>query len=164
MGGLLESLLRGGKKREEYDDFASRYDQGSITEGYSDEEAVRYHDEVARELSPDDYESSAREAFERMSPQERMQFGQYMKSQARSRDDFDGNFDDVDDDRLQDPGALAQMTRRVHERKPDMLGGLLGGGGGGGGGGGLGGMLGNPMAKAALGGIAAMAVKRMIRR
>ena len=49
-----------------------------------------------------------------------------------------------------------------------MLGQLLGGGGGaggllGGGSGGAGGMLGNPLAKADLAGIAAMAAKRMLR-
>ncbi len=48
-----------------------------------------------------------------------------------------------------------------------MLGGMMGGGGGGGqrgGGGGMGDMLDNPIAKAALGGIAAIAFKNMMNR
>jgi hypothetical protein len=63
---------------------------------------------------------------------------------------------------------LAQLLSGLHQQQPGMLGQLLGGGGGaggllGGGSGGAGGMLGNPLAKAALAGIAAMAAKRMLR-
>jgi len=63
---------------------------------------------------------------------------------------------------------LAQLLSGLHQQQPGLLGQLLGGSGaggllGGGGGGGAGGVLGNPLAKAALGGIAAMAAKRMLR-
>jgi hypothetical protein len=66
------------------------------------------------------------------------------------------------DDRLQDPGYLAQVTGGMQQRQPGMLEQLLGGGGGGGGG--RGGMLSNPLAKATLAGVAAMAVKKMTGR
>ena len=66
------------------------------------------------------------------------------------------------DDRLQDAGYLAQATGRLHQQQPGILGQLLGGALGGGGGGGNQGMLESPIAKAALAGIAAMAVKQMM--
>ncbi len=67
------------------------------------------------------------------------------------------------DDRYQDPGYLSQVTGRMHQQQPGMLGQLLGGGGGHQGGG-MGEMLDNPLAKAAIGGIAAIAVKNMMGR
>jgi len=60
----------------------------------------------------------------------------------------------------QDPRELARVTARLRQQQPGGLGSLLGGGGGGG----MGDMLGNPLAKAALAGIAAVAVKKMMSR
>ncbi|MDP9456766.1 MAG: hypothetical protein M3Q49_16535 [Actinomycetota bacterium] len=191
---FLGNLMGGGddRRRDEYRDFASRYDEGAPYDRISDEEAMNRYREVAPNLSEDDYRESAREAFSRMSPEERMQFGQQFRGYAHEQGygDFIDRDHDGQDDRFQDPDYLASMTGRMHSRQPDMLGnlmggmmgggnmmggggmgggmgnmlgGLMGGGGGGGmmGGGGMGG--GNPMAKAAMAGIAAMAVKRMMR-
>ena len=195
---LLEGLLGGGKKKDEYQDFIRRYEDGSPSDGYSDEEVADRYQQVTAQLSPEEYEDAAREAFARMSPEERAQFGRHLQEQARQRDpgfvDMDG---DGQDDRFQDPGQLAAFTNRVQQRQPNILDGILGGAlgggaggmlggmlGGGGGGGMLGGMLGgamggnrggrqsaggggmlsSPIAKAAMAGIAAMAVKRMMNR
>lgn len=54
----------------------------------------------------------------------------------------------------QDPGFLAQMTGQTHQQQLGILGGGAGGGS----------MLGNPIAKAALGGITAMPVKNLMGR
>lgn len=192
-GGENEERERGGKKRggkrkggrnrrEEYREFAERYDRGAPYEDISDEEAAERYREVAPNLSDDEYRASAREAFSRMSPQERVQFGQQLR--GRARDQGHGDFVDRDhdgqDDRFQDPDYLAGMMGNMHSRQPDMLGQLMGGMMGGSGGGMLGGlmgggsdmmgsrsgsgggMMGNPVAKAAMAGIAAMAVKRMM--
>jgi hypothetical protein len=137
--------------------------------------------EVAPNLSEEDYRLSAREAFARMSPEERMEFGRLLReeSQQQGHGDFIDRDHDGQDDRFQDPDYLAGMTSRMHREQPDLLGSILGGvmGGGGGGlmggmmGGGMtggrgasgeGGMLGNPVAKAAVAGIAAMAAKKMM--
>ncbi len=151
---LLESILGGGKQRSDWDDFVTRYDQGPPWAGISDDEAVRRYDQVARQLPPQQYEEAARDAFDRMSPQERLAFGRELQQQSRQRGldipDLDG---DGIDDRLQDPGYLAQVTGGMQRRQPGMLEQLLGGGGGGGG---------NPLAKGALAGIAAMAAKRFM--
>ena len=155
----LQQVLGGGRQRE-YQDFAHRYDQGPPWAGISDQEALdRYH-QVAPHLPPDIYQESAQEAFARMSPQERVQFGQHLRQRTRQHN---LTFPDIDqdgiDDRFQDPRYLAQVTGRMHQEQPGLLGQLLSGGGGGGEGGSL---LDNPLAKAALAGVTALAVKRMM--
>ena len=175
---LLQGILGGGQQRQELDDFANRYEQGAPWDGISDDEAMSRYSQIAPQLPPDVYQRSAQESFSRLDPQQRMQLGQYIQQRAPQ---YGVDFPDLDqngqDDRLQDPAYLAQMTGRIHQQQPGLLGQILGGGGGGGGGGlggalgGVlggggggagGGMLANPIAKAALGGIAAMAVKQMM--
>lgn len=160
---LLQNLLGGGQQRQEYQDFVNRYDQGSPYDGISGQEAYNRYQQVAPQLPPDVYQDAARESFSRMSPQERTQFGQMLRQQTRQQG---YNFPDLDgdgvDDRMQDPNYLAQVTGRMHQQQPGLLGQLLGGGQQQMGGGGVGNLLGNPLAKAALGGIAALAVKRMM--
>ena len=172
MGFLDDLTKRLGGAPQDHQDFLGRYQQAP--HDIPEQEAVERYQQVAPHLPPDVYRESAQEVFARMSPQERMQVGQYMAQQARQQGHSfpDLNQDGIDD-RLQDPAHLAQVTGRMHQQQPGLLGQLLGGGGGGGGGfgGGLGGMMGggggagmleNPIAKAALGGIAAIAVKRMM--
>ena len=184
MGGLLGNLFGGDDNRmSQAQDFMSRYDQGAPYDGISDDEAFGHYQQVAGQIPPDVYQQSAQDAFSRMSPQERMQFGQMLQQQARQQGVMDNAWDD-DDNNYQDPGYLSQVTSRLEQQQPGMLGQLLGGGGGGGGmggalgsmlggasntgmggvlgGGGGGGLLSNPLAKAAVGGIAAMAMKRMM--
>ena len=169
---FLENMLGGQQhKRQQYQDFVNRYDEGPPWAGISDDEAIDRYSEVEQHLPPDVYEQSAEEAFARMSPQERRQFGHYLRQQARQQN---FNFPDLDqdgiDDRFEDPRFMAQMTGRMHRQQPGMFGQLA-----------TGGqmrrrrqqgqrrrqkkdsnLLGNPLAKAALAGIAAIAVKKMM--
>lgn len=161
---LLQNLLGGGQQRQQYQDFVNRYDQGSPYDGISGDEAYERYQQIAPNLPPDVYQDAARESFSRMQPQERMQFGQMLRQQSRQQG---YNFPDLDgdgvDDRMQDPNYLAQVTGRMHQQQPGLLGQLLGGGGQQMmGSGGMGGLMSNPLAKAALGGIAAMAVRKMM--
>ncbi len=169
--GFLENLMGSGQQQDDYRDYVRRYDQGAPYDGISNDEVMSRYQQVAPHMSPQMYQESAHEAFSGMDPQERMQFGQFLQQQARSQG---MQFQDLDmdgqDDRFQDPGYLSQITGRMEQQQPGMLGQLLGGalGGGLGGGvgnsmgGGMGGALSNPIAKAALGGIAAMAARRMM--
>ena len=159
---MLEQLMGGGKRRSDWDDFVGRYDQGAPYDGISDREAFDRYQQVAPQLPPDVYERSAQEAFARMSPQERAQFVQYLRQRAQQQHfNFpDLNQDGIDDRVQQDPRELARMMTRMRQQQPNMLEQLLGGGGGGG----MGDMLGNPLAKAALAGVAAIAVKQMMGR
>ena len=159
---LLGSVF-GGQQKQEYEDFSTRYEQGAPWDGISDDEAYNRYSQVAPQLPPDVYQQSARESFSRLSPQQRMELGQHIAQRAPQ---YGVSFPDLNqdgrDDRLQDPDYLAQMTGRIHQQQPGLLGQILGGAGGGAGGGGQGGgMLQSPIAKAALGGIAAMAFKQM---
>ena len=171
LGGLF-----GGQDNDDDDnrrsrarDFVSRYEQGAPHEGYDDDEVFQNYRSVSSRLSPQEYEEAASEAFSRMDPDQRRQ----MKRMMRERGGMQGGmqFDDDNDD----PRELARMTSRFREQ--DQGGGglasLFGGGGGGsgdllssrgGGGGGLGDMMGNPVAKAAMAGVAAMAMKKMMGR
>ena len=162
--GIMDMLSGGGERREEYEDFVNRYDQGEPWEGISDDEAASRYDEVSSQLDDDEYELSAQEAFERLRPDQRKELARMVRQQGRQRNVDLGEFDSDDDERDSDPRHLARMTRNVRKQQPGGLGALLGGGGGGGGGGGIGGLLSNPAAKAALAGVAATAAKRMFKR
>ena len=98
---------------------------------------------------------SAAEAFTRMAPEERQAFADWLRQRAEqqgmSAQDLDG---DGRPDYAQDPDALARMTTRVHQEQPGLLGQVLGAQGAA--------ALDNPVVKAALAGIAAMAVRRML--
>ena len=157
---FLEQLMGGGQRKQEYEDFVNRYDQGPPWAGISDQEALSRYQQVATQLPPDVYQQSAQEAFARLSPQERMELARHLQQRAQQQN---LNFRDFDrdgiDDRYQDPARLAQVASRVDQQQPGMLGQLLGGGGGG-----AADMLKSPIAKAALAGIAAVAVKKMMSR
>lgn len=163
---FLQTIFGGGQESErDYRDFVNRYEQGLPHEGYSDEEVSNRYQQVSRQLPSDVYQESAQEAFSRMSPQERMQFGQYLRQQTRQQN---YNFPDLDhdgqDDRFQDPNYLAQVTGRIHQQQPDMLGQLMSGAAGLMGGQGGGNVLSNPLAKGAMAGIAALAAKKLMER
>jgi hypothetical protein len=163
---MLQDLL-GGQERQGLEDFAGRYQKGAPWDGVTDQEAVDRYRQVARALPPDEYEEAARKAFERLTPAQRVEFGRYVQQRAHQQGitDFDG---DGIDDRFQDPGQLAAMTARAERRQPGILEQLIGGVGGGGfgssGGRGAGGLLSSPIAKAAMAGIAAMAVGKVMGR
>jgi hypothetical protein len=170
---LLNDLL-GGDQGQQRQDFVKRYDQGSPWDGIDDDEAYQQYQAVAPRLSETQFRDSAQEAFTRLTPEQRLEFGRWLQTQSRQRGAAVPDLDrDGIDDRLQDPGYLAGATTQLRTQQPGMLdsllGGLMGGGGtagvlGGGGGGGGGGMLSSPIAKAAIGGIAAMAMSKLMGR
>lgn len=163
--GLMD-LLQGDDDRNQLRDFSDRFQKGRPDEGYDEKEAHERYEQVNRHLDDDEYESSARDAFSHLSPEERRHLGRELRDRSKERGHrFDDGDDDGDDSKYEDAGHLARSTRRMREKDPGLLGSLLGGGGGGGGGGGLGSLLGGGgggggIAKVVLGGIAAMAAKR----
>ena len=149
---ILGQLLQ-GDQRQEFEDFSRRYDQGDPWDGFDDDEARDKYGRVARNLPPDLYRESAEETFSRLSPEQRFELGRRLQDSARR----EGLEWDADGDGLRDPGTLARATTRVHEQRPNFLEQVLGGDQGGGGS-----ALGGGLGKAALGGIAAMAVQKML--
>lgn len=153
-------------------DFVRRYEQGPPAEGYTAQEALAHYGQVAPQLPPEDYQQVAREAFARLSPQERVQFGQYLAQQAQQQGYTVPELHRAGvDERFGDPAYLAQVTGQIHQQ-PGLLRQLLGAGAGSGlpGAAGLPGagqaagsdLLGNPLAKVALGGIAALGLTRLL--
>jgi secreted protein with Ig-like and vWFA domain len=79
---LLQDLLGGGQKKEEYQDFVNRYQQGQPSEGYTGQEAAQRYQQVATQLPPAAYQQAAEQAFAQMSPEQRMQLAQMLQQQA----------------------------------------------------------------------------------
>ena len=152
---FLSDVMSG--RQQEYQDFVGRYDQGPPYEGISNEEAFGRHDEMASNISSEEYGDSARQALENLSPDERQQFGAQLSERAREQGlDVPG----LDQAREGDPGMLGQLMAQLHgQAGPAAIGQLLGGGGRESG---LGGMLGGAAGKAAVAGIAAMAARRFL--
>jgi hypothetical protein len=145
---VIDKVL--GERREEFNDFTKRYDQGPPDEGYSDDEVRSRYDEVASRLSDEEYEDSAREAFDRLPPQSRREFYQQLRNSAR-RADTDGGMFDGDSSNFDDSRMLAGLTSRVRREKPDMLSELLGTN------------LANSALKGGFAGIAASAIRKFLR-
>ncbi len=159
---------------DEHRDFVERYDRGAPPfDDISDEEALDRYREIVVGLSEEDYQRSALEAFSRMAPEERAEFGRQLRDQSDQQGlGFPGQ--STQEDRFKDPDLLARVTARVNREHPELLESLLKGGsaglvggtmgdgvaGGDGVSGGEGGMTSNPAAKAALVGIAAALVRR----
>ena len=126
-------------------DFVSRYEQGAPHEGYDDHEVVQNYRAMDRRMSEDD----------------RRQYRRMMRERTGGR--FEPQ--------SEDPRELARATSRYRQEESGGLLGMFGLGGDDGqrgdlvsGQGGGGGMLDSPIAKAALAGIGAMAMKKMINR
>jgi hypothetical protein len=116
---------------------------------------------VAHNASPAQYEEAAREAFARLSPDERREFGEYLQQRAQTKGvslpappNRSGGQNDL--------GWLSAITGQLHQQ-PGLLRELLGGIAGQPRTGGIasgGGLFASPLGKAALAGITAMLVKR----
>jgi len=156
--GILDELLGGGQRQGEFKDFVNRYEQGHPSEGYSDQEVVERYRDVAHAVPPDQYAQAAQEALSRLSPEERAAFVKMLQERAQARGT------PLPPKVGSEPRDLGQVLTDLHQ-KPGQLRDLLGGGGApaqAGGPSALTNILGSPLAKAALAGIAAMVVKRVM--
>lgn len=150
---MLENILGGGNQQQAQD-FVQRYDQGSPWNGFSHQEAVNQYEQVAPNLPQNQFTQSATQALDQLSPEQRAQVGQYLGQQAQQQGvNVPGaSMGGMD---YQSSGPLAGLMGQMHQQDPGMLGQVLGGMGGGSGGE-------NPLGKAVLGGIAAMAMKQFM--
>jgi hypothetical protein len=158
---LFEMLTGAGKNKQEFEDFASRYDQGHPSEGYSDEEVLDRYGSVAHSVSPNDYEQGAQESYACLSPEERAEFGRFLQQRAQNKG-IDVPAPPPGQSGFGDLGWLTNATSQLHQQPGvfrEILGGLAGGSRSGGGS-----ILSNPIAKAALAGITATLVKRALGR
>ena len=160
--GLLDMLLGNNETKAGFEDFLNRFEEGPPSEGYEDQEVLDRYGEVAHKVSPSEYEQAAREAYGHLSQSDREEFGQMLAGQAQSRGlDLSGltpgqgqGFGNLD--------WLSNITGQIHQQPGmlrDLLGGLTGNRESGASGGGI---FSSPLAKAALAGIAAMLVKKVL--
>jgi hypothetical protein len=158
--GILDELLAGGQRQEEYSDFLDRYQQGHPSEGYSDQEVLKRYGEVSHAVSPDQYAQAAQEALSKLSPEERAAFVKMLQDRAAASGvTLPGKV-------APEPKDLGQVLTDLHE-KPGQLRDMLGGGAiqpqaQASGSSPITDILSSPMAKAVLAGIAAMVVKRVM--
>ena len=106
--GLTDTLQDSGR-RQEFEDFVQRYDQGQPWEGISDDEAKQRHEEVASQLDDKEYEQSAQEAFQQLQPEQRREVSRSLQQ---------GETDD--------PAELARATTKARKEQPDLLNDLMG--------------------------------------
>ena len=103
----------------------NRYEQGPAWEGYSDQEVLDRYDSVAHKVSPREYEQATREAFDRLSPEERAEFSRYLEERAGTRNirlprretETAGGPGDLD--------WLSKVTGQIHQ-EPGALRDMLG--------------------------------------
>ncbi len=148
---IVQNILGGGQQRQDDQGFVDQYQQGHPWEGYADQEVMQRYGQVASYLSRAQYQQAAQESFVRLTPPQRLQFGQHLQQQGYAAPFPDANRDGVDD-RYQDPNDPAQTMGRMQQQNPDMRHQLFGHGG----------ALGNPLAKAAVAGIATLAAKQFL--
>jgi hypothetical protein len=158
--GILDELLGSGQIQKEYRNFVDRYEQGSPSEGYSDQEVLKRYGDVSHAVPPDQYAQAAIEALGKLSPEERAAFVKMLQQRAEARG--------VELPRQVEPKPkeLGEVLTDLHG-KPGQLRDILGGSDGqaqeqaqpsnpiid---------ILASPQAKAVLAGIAAMVVKRVM--
>ena len=158
--GILDELLGGGQRQTDYRDFIDRYEKGSPSEGYSDQEVLERYRDVAHAVTPNQYTQAAIEALDKLSPEERAEFVKMLQERAAARGVA------LPRQVTPEPKELGQVLTDLHE-KPGQLRDIL-----------IGGdaqpqeqaqrsnpiidMLSSPQAKAVLAGIAAMVVKRVM--
>jgi hypothetical protein len=150
------------RRRDEYLDFARRYDAGAPWDGISEAEAAAHYRDIAPELPRDIYEPSAEDAVRRLDPQQRITLGRYL--QERGPEDgirFPASDLVNPDDRYQDAAYLARVLADLHEERPGVLARILGPDGRTGGAAGPGSLISGPIGRAVLGGIVAGAPRQL---
>lgn len=158
---LLEMLLGSGEKRAGFEDFLKRFEEGPPSEGYSDQEVMDRYGEVSHKVSPSDYQQAAREAFGHLSQADRQELGRMLAGQAQDRKIGLPQLSPGQGKSFGDLDWLSNITGQLHQQ-PGLLREILGGLTGGRDTGGSGGILSSPLAKAALAGITAMLVKKVM--
>ena len=158
---LLEMLMGNSQTQQGFKDFLNRFEEGSPWEGYSDREVLDRYGEVAHKVSPSDYQQAARDAFGHLSQSDREEFGQLLAGQARSKGFELPGLAPGQDQGFGDLDWLTNITGQLHQQ-PGLLRDLLGGLTGNKESASSGGIFSSPLAKAALAGIAAMLVKRVL--
>lgn len=156
--GILDQLLGNGELQRGFKDFVRRFEQGHPSEGYSDREVVDRYGEVAHAVPEKEYAQAVQEALARLSPDERDAFLKMLRERAQAKGVS------LPSQAGPDPRDLGRVVTDLH-RTPGRLRDILAGSDAPtqtSGPNPLAGLLASPLAKAALAGITAMLVKRVM--
>lgn len=159
--GLLDLLLGSSEAKTGFEDFLKRFEEGPPSEGYDDQEVLDRYGQVSHQVSQAEYEEAARDAFGHLSQQDREEFGRMLMGQAQNRGLDLSGFNLPQGQGFDNPDWLSNITGQLHQQ-PGLLRDILGGLTGSREQGSSGGIFSSPLAKAALAGIAAMLVKRVL--
>jgi hypothetical protein len=136
---MLDALFGGGavaRQRRDLEDFVDRYEKGAPWDDISDQEAIARYREFATRVTPDVYEEAAEEAFERLTPQQRAEYGSWLREHTRERAAPVAALaglaeaaptQTLEDIRLQDPRLLARATAELEQAHPGSVGQMLAG-------------------------------------
>lgn len=133
-GGTLDSIL-------------SSFNGGNHDQ-VPDQQVHDTYGQVAAQLPQDQYVQAARDAFEKLTPEQRQQLAQELQSRAPQGGVTTPSLQNVQSD----PGSLATAVGDVHAQQPNLLQQMFAPGG----------TFSSPIAKAALLGITAMAAQRLM--
>ena len=119
----------------------------------SDADLHQAYLQVAPQLTREEFQQAASEAYDRLTPDERSRLAEHLRAQAEPRD-LPMSTLPSGATAAKDPAALAAATADMHDREPNLLQDLFAPGG----------TFSSPLAKAALLGITAFAAQRLSHR
>ena len=158
LGGLFGSQDQEDEptRRRRAHDFIDRHERGAHDQ-MPDAEVLQNYRAATANLSPEEYQQAAAEAFRQMTPEQRRELRRYLKHRSNDR------INPADDS----PEEVAKAMQQANQGQQGD-GGLLSHFGLGGAGdtkmpdtSGLQGVLDNPIVKVAIAGVAAMAAKKL---
>jgi hypothetical protein len=130
-----------------------RQAQSGGPDAVSDAALHQAYRQVAPQLTREEFQQAASEAYDRMTPDERSRIAEHLRAQAEPRDLPMSTLPSAAT-AATDPGALAAATADMNDREPNLLQDLFAPGG----------TFSSPLAKAALLGITAFAAQRLSHR
>ncbi|MCI0673032.1 MAG: hypothetical protein L0Y64_21495 [Myxococcaceae bacterium] len=156
-----------GARVGDVQDFISRYMKGGQGGGISGEEAIRHYDTIFNHLKPAEFEAAAQAAFARMSPEQCEQLARLLQQRARQQEYNFPELSEANAEQFRDAKQLALIVCSLESKERGIFRDMLVSGGDQGGMGDLakekGPAIRVPLIKAAIGGIAAMALNTLIR-
>lgn len=150
---VLQKIFSGGDPddhQQRYQSYQTGHGQGRYDD-LDERDVVDRYQRTTQYAPPQVVEEAHEEVFRRMPPEQRQQLlQQYQQVANDPRQPFNYGFSGGEQD--YDPRNMARMASQAQQQQPDILQQFLGPGG----------ALSNPMAKAALAGVAAIAAQKLM--
>ena len=143
---VLQKIFAGGDPQQQY-----QQAQSGQYQDISHQDAVNAYQNAVQQAPPEVVEQAHEQAFSQLPMQQRQQVVQQFQQAANDpQQPFNYGFSGGPQD--YDPRNVGRMVTQAQQQQPDLLQQVLGPGG----------VLSNPMAKAALVGVAAIAAQRLM--